>query len=61
MAYKEKVQNRIKKDELRDLWEKIYESYEQGGAGQIKLILDQRISKFRKDYQQQIEKLEKML
>lgn len=61
MAYKEKIQNGIKKDELRDLWEKICESYEKGGVEQIKSILNQRISKFRKDYQQQIEKLEKML
>lgn len=61
MAYKEKVQNEIKKDESRNLWEKICQSYEQGGVEQIKLALNKRISKFRKDYQEQIEKLEEML
>lgn len=61
MAYKEKVQNEIKKDESRELWEKICESYEQGGVEQIKLTLNERTSEVKKDYKQQIEKLERML
>ena len=40
MAYKEKVQNEIKKDNLKNLWEKICESYEQGGKEQITSILN---------------------
>ena len=61
MAYKEKVQNKIKKDELRNLWEKIYESYEQGGVEQIKLTLNELISSVKQDYKELIEKLEKIL
>lgn len=61
MDYKEKVQNKIKKDELRNLWEKIYESYEQGGVEQIKLTLNELISSVKQDYKELIEKLEKIL
>lgn len=61
MAYKEKIQNKIKKDELRILWENIYKSYEQGGVEQIKLILNELISSVKQDYKELIEKLEKIL
>jgi len=61
MTYKEKVQNKIKKDELRNLWEKIYESYEQGRVEQIKLTLNELISSVKQDYKELIEKLEKIL
>lgn len=61
MDYKEKVQNEIKKDKLRDIWEKICESYKQGGMDQIKSTLNKRTSELRKDYQEQIDKLEEML
>lgn len=61
MDYKEKVQNKIKKDELRNLWENIFESYEQGGVEQIKLTLNELISSVKQDYKELIEKLEKTL
>jgi len=61
MAYKEKVQNEIKKDELRNLWQEICESYEQGGVEQIKSTLNSRIGKVKKDYEQVLENLKKML
>jgi len=61
MTYKEKVQNKIKKDELRILWENIFESYEQGGVEQIKLTLNELISSVKQDYKKLIEKLEKIL
>ncbi|GAH08269.1 unnamed protein product, partial [marine sediment metagenome] len=61
MAYKEKIQNKIKKDELRNLWENIFESYEQGGVEQIKLTLNELISSVKQDYKELIEKLEKIL
>ncbi len=61
MDYKEKVQNKIKKDELRNLWENIFESYEQGGVEQIKLTLNELISSVKQDYKELIEKLEKIL
>lgn len=61
MAYKEKIRNKIKKDELRNIWEKIYESYEQGGVEQIKLTLNELISSVKQNYKELIEKLEKIL
>jgi len=61
MTYKEKVQNEIKKDELRNLWKEICESYEQGGVEQIKSTLNSPIDKIKKDYGQLLENLEKML
>jgi len=61
MAYKEKVQDEIKEEKLRNIWGKICESYEQGGVEQIKSTLNSRISKIKKDYEQILENLEKML
>jgi len=61
MVYKEKIQNEIKKEKLRNLWQEICESYEQGGVEQIKLVLNPRIGKIKKDYGQLLENLEKML
>ena len=61
MAYKEKVQNEIKKDELKNLWEKICESYEQGGMEHIKSTLNEQISTITKDHQEVLKKLERML
>jgi len=61
MTYKERVQNEIKEEKLRNLWKEIYESYEQGGVEQIKLALNSQIGKIKKDYEQLLENLEKML
>jgi len=61
MAYKEKIRNKIKKDELSNLWEIIFESYEQGGVEQIKLTLNELINTVKQDYKELIEKLEKIL
>jgi len=61
MVYKEKVQNEIKKDDLKNLWQEICESYEQGGVEKIKKELNSRTEKIKKDYKQVIEELEKML
>ena len=61
MDYKEKVQNKIKKDELRILWENILESYERGGVEQIELTLNELINTVKQDYKELIEKLEKIL
>jgi len=61
MTYKEKVQNEIKEEKLRNLWKEICESYEQGGVEQIKSTLNSRIGKIKKDYGQLLENLEKML
>ena len=61
MPYKEKVQKEIKKEKLRNLWKEICESYEQGGVEQIKSTLNSRICKIKKDYEQLLENLEKML
>jgi len=61
MDYREKIRNRIKKDKLSNLWERIYKSYEQGGVEQIKLTLNELISSVKQDYKELIEKLEKIL
>jgi len=61
MAYKEKVQGEIKEEKLRNLWQEICEFYEQGGVEQIKLALNSQIGKIKKDYEQLLENLEKML
>jgi len=61
MTYKEKVQNEIKEEKLRNLWKEICESYEQGGVEQIKSTLKSRIGKIKKDYEQLLENIEKML
>ncbi|KPK77002.1 MAG: hypothetical protein AMJ89_03190 [candidate division Zixibacteria bacterium SM23_73] len=61
MAYNENVRDEIKKDVLKNLWKDICESYEQGGAEQIKSMLDGQGINIKKDYQEVIEKLGKML
>ncbi len=61
MTYKEKVQNEIKEEKLRNLWQEICESYEQGGVEQIKSTLNSRIGKIKKDYEKLLENLEKMI
>jgi hypothetical protein len=61
MAYKERLQNEIKEEKLRNLWQEICESYEQGGVEQIKSTLNSRIGKIKNDYQQLLENLKKML
>jgi len=61
MTYKEKVQKEIKEEKLRSLWQEICKSYEQGGVEQIKSTLNSRIGKIKKDYEQLLENLGKML
>ncbi|HUU87958.1 MAG TPA: hypothetical protein VMX17_09405 [Candidatus Glassbacteria bacterium] len=61
MDYKERLQEEIKEEKLRNLWQEICESYEQGGVEHIKLSLNSRIGKIKKDYEQLLENLEKML
>jgi len=61
MAYKERLQDEIKEEKLRTLWQEICESYEQGGVGQIKSALNFQIGKIKKDYEQLLEDLGKML
>jgi len=61
MTYKERVRDEIKEGKLRNLWKEICESYEQGGVEQIKSTLNSRIGKIKKDYEQILENLEKML
>lgn len=61
MAYKERVQAEIKEEKLRNLWQEICEFYEQGGVEQIKLVLNSRIGKIKKDYGEILEEIEKML
>ena len=59
--YKEELQKEIKEEKLKNLWENICESYEQGGVEKIKEELNSQTEKIKKDYKQVIEKLEKML
>jgi len=61
MNYKEELQKEIKEEKLKNLWEKICESYEQGGVEKIKKELNSRTDKIKKEYKQVIEELEKML
>ena len=61
MNYKEELQKEIKEEKLKNLWEKICESYEQGGVEKIKKELNSLTEKIKKDYKQVIEELEKML
>lgn len=61
MTYKERLQDEIKEEKLRNLWQEICESYEQGGVEQIKSTLNSRIDKIKKDYEQLLENLEKRL
>jgi hypothetical protein len=61
MTYKERLQDEIKEEKLRNLWQEICESYEQGGVEQIKSTLNSRIGKIKKDYEQLLENLEKRL
>ena len=61
MAYRDRVQGEIKKEELRNLWQKICEAYVQGGVEQIKSTLNSRIAKIKNDYEQLLENLKKML
>ena len=61
MTYKERVQGEIKKEELRNLWQEICEDYVQGGVGKIKSTLISRLNEIKKDYEQQLENLKKIL
>ncbi len=61
MAYRDRVQGEIKKEELRNLWQKICEAYMQGRVEKIKSTLISRIDEIKKDYKQQLENLKKML
>ncbi len=61
MTYKERVQDEIKEERLRGLWQKICEAYEQSGVEQIKSVLISRIDEMKKDYGKQLKNLEKML
>jgi len=61
MAYKEKVQEEIKEEKLKNLWEEICKSYEEGGVEQIKSILNYRINEMKKNYERQLENLKKIL
>ena len=61
MTYKEKIQREIKEDKLRELWEKIAESYEQGGVDSIKMELNSLTEKIKNDYNKVLAKLENML
>ena len=61
MTYKEKVQDEIKEEKLRNLWQEICKSYEQDGVEQIKSTLNSRIAKIKNDYEQLLENLKKML
>lgn len=61
MAYKERLQNEIKEETLRNLWQEICKSYEQGGVEQIKSTLNSWIGKIKNDYEQLLENLKKML
>ena len=61
MTYKEKVQDEIKEEKLRNLWQEICKSYEQGGVEQIKLELNSLVSELKKNYSQVLKKLEEML
>lgn len=61
MTYKERLQDEIIEEKLRNLWQEICESYEQGGVEQLKSTLNSQIGKIKKDYEQILENLEKML
>jgi len=61
MTYREIVQSEIKKEELKNLWEKIFEAYGEGGVEQVKSTLNERISTIKRNYQEVLEKLGKML
>jgi len=61
MTYKEKIQREIKEDNLRELWEKIAESYEQGGVDSVKVKLNSIAEKIKDDYENALEDLKNML
>ena len=59
MPCKERVQDEIGEGKLRELWQEIWESYEQGGIEQIKSTLNSQVGEIKKDYQQLLENLSK--
>lgn len=61
MTYREIVQSEIKKEELKNLWEKICEAYGVGGVEQVKSTLNERISTIKRDYHEALEKIGEML
>ena len=61
MAYKERVQDKIEDEKLRDLWQKICEAYEKGGVEQIKSGLNLDVGELKKNYKEVLEKLGRML
>jgi hypothetical protein len=61
MTYKEKVLDEIKKDKLKKLWEEICDAYEKGGSDGIESLLNSKIEKVKKEYNQLLNDLEKIL
>ena len=61
MRYRERVQNEIKGNKLKGLWQEICESYEQGGLEQIKSMLDSNAFQIKRDYKELIQTLEDKL
>jgi len=61
MGYKEKVEEEIKKDKLKNLWREIFEAYERGGVEEIKLKLNSITGELIENYKQLLERLVKML
>lgn len=66
MNYKKKVQEKLigsteRTEERIELWQKISEAYEKGGADQAKSSIAEMASKLKSDFEEVIVSLNKML
>ena len=61
MDFREKIKNDIEVKEAKEIWEKIYSSFEDGGLEKVKSMLNAYTDTFFGEYEQSIGRLKKML
>lgn len=64
MGYREKVQDKIqgsRSRERKDLWKEISAAYEQGGVEQVESKLAEKMEGLKDEFEEAIEKLQKIL
>jgi len=61
MNFKEKIEGDIKNKEALEIWQGIYNSFEEGGTDSVKEFLDNSSNKFMTEFDTALEDLEKLL
>lgn len=61
MDFKEKIENDIKGKDAKEIWEKIYQAFDEGGSEKVKNILNEQAVNINSEYRKSINELEKIL